>query len=196
MIKCHQKEWLLTVRQRVRIIAGKWRSRVLTFPSVEGLRPTGDRIRETLFNWLAPNIAGASCLDLFSGSGALCFEALSRGAADCLALEKSPKALATLNENKTLFDAAELTLRRADTVAYLSNSPDKPFDIVFVDPPFDLNVLSEVCALLEDNQWLTADSLIYCEFSARHNSFAPPPNWRIERSKSAGGVNYLLYSRI
>jgi len=186
----------LTVRQRVRIIAGKWRSRVLTFPSVEGLRPTGDRIRETLFNWLAPNIAGASCLDLFSGSGALCFEALSRGAGDCLALEKSPKALAALNENKTLFNTAELTLRRADTVAYLRNSPDKPFDIVFVDPPFDLNVLTEVCTLLENNHWLAADCQIYCEFSARHNSFAPPPNWRIEKSKAAGGVNYLLYSRI
>jgi 16S rRNA (guanine966-N2)-methyltransferase len=186
----------LTARQRVRIIAGKWRSRVLTFPSVDGLRPTGDRIRETLFNWLAPNIVGANCLDLFSGSGALCFEALSRGAAHCLALEKSAKALATLNEYKTLFDATELTLRRADTVAYLGNSPDKPFDIVFVDPPFDLNILTEVCALLENNQWLTGDSLIYCELSARHNSFAPPPNWRIERSKAAGGINYQLYSRI
>lgn len=186
----------MTVRQRVRIIAGKWRSRVLTFPSVDGLRPTGDRIRETLFNWLAPNIVGANCLDLFSGSGALCFEALSRGAADCLALEQSPKALAALTENKVLLAAAELTLRRTDTVAYLRNSPDKPFDIVFVDPPFDLNLLTETCALLEDNHWLTADSLIYCELSARHNSFAPPPNWRIERSKAAGGVNYLLYSRI
>ena len=131
----------MTARQRVRIIAGKWRSRVLTFPSVDGLRPTGDRIRETLFNWLAPNIAGANCLDLFSGSGALCFEALSRGAAGCLALEKNAKALATLNENKTLLDAAELTLRRSDTLAFLGSSPDKPFDIVFVDPPFDLNVI-------------------------------------------------------
>jgi 16S rRNA (guanine966-N2)-methyltransferase len=196
VIKTHQKEWLLAARQRVRIIAGKWRSRVLTFPSVDGLRPTGDRIRETLFNWLAPNIAGANCLDLFSGSGALCFEALSRGAASCLALEKNAKALATLNENKTLLDAAELTLRRAETLAFLGSSPDKPFDIVFVDPPFDLNALTDVCALLENNQWLTADSLIYCELSARHNSFAPPPNWRIERSKAAGGVNYLLYSRI
>ena len=186
----------MTVRQRVRIIAGKWRSRVLTFPSVDGLRPTGDRIRETLFNWLAPNIVGANCLDLFSGSGALCFEALSRGAADCLALEKSPKALAALAENKTLFDAAELTLHRADTVAYLRNSPDKPFDIVFVDPPFDLNLLTETCTLLEKYQWLAVDSLIYCELSARHNNFAPPPNWRIVRSKAAGGVNYLLYSRI
>jgi 16S rRNA (guanine966-N2)-methyltransferase len=113
-----------------------------------------------------------------------------------LALEKSPKALATLNENKALFDTAELTLHRADSLAYLGNSPDKPFDIVFVDPPFDLNILTEVCALLEKNQWLSADSLIYCELSARHNSFAPPANWRIEKSKAAGGVNYLLYSRI
>ncbi|MDC0088854.1 16S rRNA (guanine(966)-N(2))-methyltransferase RsmD [Porticoccaceae bacterium] len=186
----------MTARQRVRIIAGKWRSRLLTFPRAEGLRPTGDRIRETLFNWLAPNIAGSSCLDLFSGSGALCFEALSRGAEDCLALEQNPQALATLTANKALLGAAELTIRRADTVSHLSKRPDKPFDIAFIDPPFELNLLTQVCTLLEENHWLASNSLIYCELSARHNSFAPPANWRVARSKTAGEVHYILYSRI
>jgi 16S rRNA (guanine966-N2)-methyltransferase len=186
----------LSTKQRVRIIAGKWRSRLLTFPDVDGLRPTGDRIRETVFNWLAPTIGGARCLDLFSGSGALCFEALSRGARDCLALEQNSQALTALNQNRGLLDASALTIKRADTLAYLGNSPDQPFDIVFVDPPFQANLLTQVCALLEQNHWLKDGSLIYCELSSRHNQLLAPANWRVERSKSAGEVSYILYSRI
>ena len=186
----------MSARQRVRIIAGKWRSRLLTFPEVDGLRPTGDRIRETVFNWLAPTISGTRCLDLFSGSGALCFEALSRGARDCLALEQNSLALAALNENKALLGASALTIKRADTLTYLGDSPDQPFDIVFVDPPFQANLLTQVCTLLEQNRWLKDSSLIYCELSSRHNQLLAPANWRVERSKTAGEVSYILYSRI
>jgi len=183
-------------QQRVRVISGKWRSRVLRFPDVDGLRPTGDRVRETLFNWLAPSIHGARCLDLFSGSGALCFEALSRGASECLALEKNSQALVTLNENKTLLEASGLTIQRADSLAYLRNKPGQPFDIAFVDPPFDLNLLTQACALLEQNHWLKNGGLIYCEHATRDNNVSTPTNWRVERSKITGGVNTILYSRI
>ena len=183
-------------KQQIRIIAGKWRSRQIRFPNINGLRPTGDRIRETLFNWLAADIAGARCLDLFSGSGAFCFEALSRGASHCLALEQHPQAINCLTESKSLLGAAELTIAHKDTLKYLQQRPDKPFDIVFVDPPFDLNLLTQVCSLLEDNGWVSSGGAIYCELSARQKDFAPPVNWQVSRNKVSSGVNYILFSRI
>ncbi len=183
-------------KQQIRIIAGKWRSRQLRFADVDGLRPTGDRIRETLFNWLAPDISGARCLDLFSGSGALSFEALSRGASHCLALEQHPNAIACLSETKSLFDAPELTIAHKDTLKYLQQRPDKAFDIVFVDPPFGLNLITEVCFLLEQNGWIANGGAIYCELSAQQANFEPPANWQVMRNKATGGVNYILYTRI
>ena len=186
----------MATKQKVRIIAGKWRSRLLGFADIPGLRPTGDRIRETLFNWLTPDINGARCLDLFCGSGALCFEALSRGAGHCLALEQNPQAVACLNESKRLLDASGLTIAQTDTLLQLRTPPETPFDIAFVDPPFDLNMVTEVCALLEDNRWLATGGLIYCELPAQCNDFAPPANWQVLRNKVSGGVNYILFSRI
>lgn len=183
-------------KQQIRIIAGKWRSRLVAFPDVVGLRPTGDRIRETLFNWLAPSISGSRCLDLFAGSGALCFEALSRGAAYCLALEKHPQAAGCLADNKILLDASGLTITRKDTLAHLQQRPDKPFDIVFVDPPFDANLLTDACNLLEKNDWVANGGLIYCELSTQQNNFTPPANWQVVRNKVTSGVTYLLFSRI
>lgn len=183
-------------KQQIRIIAGKWRSRQIRFPSIDGLRPTGDRIRETLFNWLAADIPGSRCLDLFSGSGALCFEALSRGATHCLALEKHPQAINCLSENKSLLDASGLTIANKDTLKYLQQRADKPFDIVFIDPPFDLNLITEVCTLVEQNGWVARDGAIYCELPAQQNGFAPPANWQVVRNKRASGVNYILFSRI
>jgi 16S rRNA (guanine966-N2)-methyltransferase len=105
--------------ESVQIIAGKWRSRLLKFTATEGLRPTGSRIRETLFNWLAPSIEGARCLDLFAGSGALCFEALSRGAKHCVALENNRSAISHLNSNKALLDVADLRIVATDTLTFL-----------------------------------------------------------------------------
>lgn len=186
----------MATKQKVRIIGGDWRSRQLRFADIPGLRPTGDRIRETLFNWLAPHITGARCLDLFCGSGALCFEALSRGAAHCLAMEQNPKAIACLNESKKLLDAQGLTIAQTDTLGQLRTPPKTPFDIAFVDPPFDLNLVTEVCALLENNQWLATGGLIYCELPAQCKDFVPPANWQVLRSKVSGGVSYILFARI
>lgn len=183
-------------KQQIRIIAGKWRSRQIRFPDVEGLRPTGDRVRETLFNWLAADIPGSRCLDLFSGSGALCFEALSRGATHCLALEKHPQAISCLAESKSLLDADGLTVRHKDTLAYLQQKAEEPFDIVFIDPPFDLNLINEACALVERNGWVSSGGAIYCELPTQQNSFAPPANWQVSRNKHASGVNYILFTRI
>ncbi|MDG1819509.1 MAG: 16S rRNA (guanine(966)-N(2))-methyltransferase RsmD [Porticoccaceae bacterium] len=186
----------MATKQQIRIIAGKWRSRQLRFPDIPGLRPTGDRIRETLFNWLAPNISGSRCVDLFSGSGALCFEALSRGAVHCLALEQHPKAITCLTESKSLLNASELTIAHKDTLQYLQQSPDKPYDIVFVDPPFDLNLINQVCSLLEANNWIASGGAIYCELPVEQKNFAPPANWQVLRNKATSGVNYILFSRI
>ena len=186
----------MAANQRIRIIGGKWRSRQVGFPSVDGLRPTGDRIRETLFNWLAADLPGARCLDLFSGSGALSFESLSRGAACCIALEQHPKAAASLAENKALLNAQELIILNKNSLLYLQNQPETPFNIVFVDPPFALNLATDVCALLESNHWIAQDGLIYCELAATQNDFSPPSNWQVVRNKVASGVKYILYSRI
>jgi 16S rRNA (guanine966-N2)-methyltransferase len=186
----------LAGKQQIRIIAGKWRSRQIRFPNIDGLRPTGDRIRETLFNWLAADIPGSRCLDLFSGSGALCFEALSRGASHCLALEQHPQAINCLTETKSLLNASELTIAHKDTLKYLQQSADNPFDIVFIDPPFDLNLINEVCTLVEQNGWIASGGAIYCELPAQQNNFAPPANWQVSRNKRSSGVNYILFSRI
>ena len=183
-------------KQQIRIIAGKWRSRQIRFPNIDGLRPTGDRIRETLFNWLAADIPGSRCLDLFSGSGALGFEALSRGAAQCLALEKHPQAINCLAETKSLLDASGMTIAHKDTFAYLQQSADTPFDIVFIDPPFDLDLINEACALVEKNGWVASGGAVYCELPAQEQNFAPPANWQVTRNKQSSGVNYILFTRI
>lgn len=183
-------------KQQIRIIAGKWRSRQIRFPNIDGLRPTGDRIRETLFNWLAADIPGSRCLDLFSGSGALCFEALSRGAGQCLALEKHPQAIDCLTESKSLLGASGLTIAHKDSLKYLQQAPDNPFDIVFIDPPFDLDLINEVCALTEQNGWIASGGAIYCELPAQQNNFTPPSNWQVARNKQSSGVNYILFRRI
>ena len=136
--------------QKLRIIGGQWRSRQISFAATPGLRPTGDRIRETLFNWLAPNVPGAQCLDLFAGSGALGFEAVSRGAASCIALELHRAAASQLRDNKRNLGANQLTILEADAMQYLKhNANQQAFDFVFVDPPFDGAYSSPVRALLQ-----------------------------------------------
>lgn len=183
--------------QKLRIIAGKWRSRQIGFVSTPGLRPTGDRIRETLFNWLAPYIAGAHCLDLFAGSGSLGFEALSRGAANCTALEVNRAAANQLRDNKKTLDAEQLTIVEVDSAHYLQqNTPRQAFNIVFVDPPFDDQLHSGICATLQTGGWLAADAIIYCELPSSDNAFMAPSNWKKLREKIAGEVKYCLYSPI
>jgi len=184
-------------QQKLRIIGGKWRSRTIPFPSAQGLRPTGDRIRETVFNWLTPTIEGARCLDLFAGSGALSFEALSRGAAYCIALELQDAAARQLLDSATVLDALDLRIVQTNSLQYLeNNSAQQRYDLVFVDPPFDTPLLSSACTLLERGQWLAANAKIYCELSASDNSFVPPPNWQLLREKISGGVRYCLFSYV
>jgi 16S rRNA (guanine966-N2)-methyltransferase len=179
----------------LRIIGGSWRGRKLSFPNVEGLRPTGDRIRETLFNWLAPEIQGARCLDLFAGSGALGLEALSRGAAISLFVERDAKAVVQLRTNAALLKADNAVVVSGDALVFLQQGNHQaPYHIVFIDPPFQLQLWQEVIDALEQQNWLADDATIYIE-SGRDLSYHVPPNWLMHRDKVTGQVCYRLFYR-
>lgn len=182
--------------ESVRLIAGKWRTRTLKFIATDGLRPTGSRIRETLFNWLAPSIEGARCLDLFAGSGALCFEALSRGAKSCTALENNRPAITQLTNNKAMLNAADLDIVATDTINFLGkNTTNSQFDVVFLDPPFDLKLHIKVAQLLTEGAWLAKNALIYCELPLAE----PQPmlaNWQLLKAKTAGNVRFCLFAYV
>ncbi|HXH54276.1 MAG TPA: 16S rRNA (guanine(966)-N(2))-methyltransferase RsmD [Gammaproteobacteria bacterium] len=182
----------------VRIIAGKWRGRKIQFPTVAGLRPTPNRIRETLFNWLAPYIHDARCLDLFTGSGALGFESLSRGAAYVLCLEKDREAYQMLRINAERLNADAMEIKEKDALVWLTTPPPQaskmptPFDIIFVDPPYALNALSKCFAFLESQAWFTINTLIYFESDVPIELLALPDTWEILKKKKAGNVYYYL----
>ena len=181
-------------RSQVRIIGGRWRGRKLQFTEVAGLRPTGDRIRETLFNWLTPWLGGARCLDLFAGSGALGIEALSRGAAEVTLIEKHPQAVENLRGNCVQLKADDARIIQADTLVWLENSsPDQPFDIVFLDPPFSSDLLQPCCELMQKPGLLATGSLIYLETDRHHPLPEISPTWELLREKTAGQVSYRLY---
>ena len=180
---------------QLRIIGGLWRGRKLSFPDADGLRPTGDRIRETLFNWLAPDIHGAHCLDLFAGSGALGLEALSRGAESSLLLEKHPAAARQLKDNLQLLKANNGRVEHVDSLHWLNSAQvSHRFDIVFIDPPFALNLWDAVIAALETRNWLADEAVIYLE-APRDAQLQLPANWQLHRDKQAGQVSYRLYCR-
>ena len=180
----------------VRIIGGKWRSRNLRFVSVAGLRPTGSRIRETLFNWLAPTIEGARCLDLFAGSGALCFEALSRGADCCVAVEANSQAVSELRHNQAQLMANNLDIVSGDCQKLLERgNTAKPYDIIFLDPPFDMQLHKQVSRLLISGNWLASKAQIYCEFPATEAQDLPL-SWRLIKDKIAGNVRYCLFEYV
>jgi len=182
----------------VRIIGGQWRSRQIRFPDFPGLRPTGDRLRETLFNWLAPDLEGSTCLDAFAGSGALGLEALSRGARRCLLLENHPSTLASLRANIRLLRAGAASVLPADSPAWLATKKgpysDWQFDIVFLDPPFASAVLEQTCEVLETNDWLAVNAQIYVETAAGRQA-AVPASWSLLRQKLTGDVCARLYRR-
>lgn len=180
---------------QLRIIGGEWRSRRLNFPDGPGLRPTPDRVRETLFNWLAAYIEGARVLDAFSGSGALYLEALSRGAASAVALDNNPAAIASLKQNLELLRCTLGQVIQSDAQRYLQGEPSAPFDVVFLDPPFHQDLLSTTCSLLEERQWLAPSAWIYTESEAAPSSLHMPGNWRLHREKKAGQVHYALWQR-
>jgi len=181
---------------QLRIIGGRWRSRRLSFPDVEGLRPTPDRVRETLFNWLAPVIEGARCLDLFAGSGALGLEALSRGAVEVVMLDRDPQVIARLKENVATLSAPGATIVAADALPWLQSPHQKStFDIVFLDPPFGQDLLEPCCKLLEERGWLTPSAYIYLESESVLGLPSLPDHWRLKRSQKAGQVGYHLATR-
>jgi 16S rRNA (guanine966-N2)-methyltransferase len=171
---------------RVRIIGGAWRSRQISFPERPGLRPTPDRVRETLFNWLGQDLSGLACLDLFAGSGALGFEAASRGATRVVMVERDRPTRAALEENRRVLAAAAVEIVAGEALDFLERSPER-FNVVFLDPPFRQNGLSEVLARLP--RCLAAGARVYIE-AAR--PVEPSENWRELRRKRAGQVSYQL----
>jgi 16S rRNA (guanine966-N2)-methyltransferase len=179
-----------TVISQVRIIGGLHRGRKLPFADLPGLRPTGDRIRETLFNWLQPVIQGARCLDLFAGSGALGIEAASRGAGEVVLVDTAGSVIRQLEKNKTLLELDRLTIVRADALQFLEQPPS-PFDVVFLDPPFSGNLLQPICQRL-DMGWLSDNARIYLEEDISRPFPTLPDGWTLLREKTAGQVRYGL----
>jgi 16S rRNA (guanine966-N2)-methyltransferase len=177
---------------RLRIVAGNWRSRLLEIAHVEGLRPTSERIRETLFNWLAPQIHGARCLDLYAGTGALGLEALSRGAASAVFVEVSRVAAQQLRRNVGLLKAEKATVLQQDALEYLYSKPGEKFDIVFLDPPFAADLLDETCRLLAQQQLLSEEALVYLEQDRSKAEPELPEGCQMLKNKTAGNVRYML----
>lgn len=177
---------------RLRIVAGKWRSRLLPIPDVDGLRPTSERIRETLFNWLGPGIHGKRCLDLYAGTGALGLEALSREAASVVFVERSAQALAALRNSIETLDADGAELVQTDAVAYVRGSNAESFDIVFLDPPFADNSIDDLCRLIAEQRLLRPAGYVYIEQDRQAPLPDLPEGWQIMKSKTAGNVRYSL----
>ncbi len=181
-------------RNRIRIIGGAWRGRKLTFPARPGLRPTPDRVRETLFNWLQPIIPGARCLDLFAGSGALGWEALSRGAAEVVMVDSDRQVVQNLKESGSQLASRGLSVIQSSALNYLAG-PATPFDIVFLDPPFRQGLLADCIQQLESSGWLTSHAWIYLESETDLEELSLPAGWKISRSKHTGQVRYNLAER-
>jgi 16S rRNA (guanine966-N2)-methyltransferase len=177
---------------RLRIVAGKWRSRLLDIADVPGLRPTSERIRETLFNWLAPSIQGARCLDLFAGTGVLGFEALSRGATSVVFVDTSRRAIKAIEKSTKILDATGAVVHQCDAEDYVRSAAPSSFDIVFLDPPFADDQLEDTCRLIDDRGLLAPGGRIYLEQDRARPATLLPDRWRILRDKTAGNVRYLL----
>jgi 16S rRNA (guanine966-N2)-methyltransferase len=178
----------------LRIIGGAWRGRRLRFPQQETIRPTPDRVRETLFNWLGQRVAGARCLDLFAGSGALGLEALSRGAAHVTFVERDAVAVRELRARLSEWGAAGAQVEHTEALRFL-DSEAPVFEIVFLDPPFAAGLLTPVAHALEEKRLLSEPALIYVETDALGGLPPLPANWELTRSKQAGAVGYHLLTR-
>jgi 16S rRNA (guanine966-N2)-methyltransferase len=178
---------------KLRIIGGQWRGRKLEFPAVESIRPTPDRVRETVFNWLQPHIAGARCLDLFAGSGALGIEALSRGAREVVFVDREPAIERYLRETLARLGGSG-DVHRTDATEWLKRPPQK-FDIVFLDPPFAAGSLPDICRTLEERGWLAPGALIYMECASAAGPPSAPSSWTLLKSKTTGQVGYHLARR-
>lgn len=170
---------------------------MLEFPDALGLRPTPDRVRETLFNWLQFELAGRRVLDLFAGSGALGFEAASRGAAHVTMVEQQREVARCLQSNVQMLDATQVDLVMQDAITFLDNTPGEPFDLVLLDPPYDSDLLAMSCAALEQRQWLSKHAKIYVETDSHESELDSlvPEHWQCARSGKAGQVRFALYER-
>lgn len=178
----------------IRIIAGKHRGRKLPVLAAQGLRPTTDRVKETVFNWLMPYLHDAKCLDCFAGAGSLGFEALSRGAAQVQLIELNKAAAKQLLANKQLLKADNVAVSNLDALSFLKTQTQQSFDLVFIDPPFRQNLVTKTCELLEHG-WLAEQALIYVEMEAEGAQLLPS-NWQLLKEKIAGQVAYRLYQRV
>ena len=176
----------------VRIISGKHKGRKIKFLDFEGLRPTPDRVKETLFNWLAPAISNASCLDLFAGSGSLGFEAASRGASKVIMVEKENTILDMLKKNILALRIDNIEVVGSDVMIYLAYLKGRKFDIIFLDPPFHKNLLQECLDAIHECQLLKPSSLIYIESEAEHEDLQLPEGFSFYARKKAGNVSYCL----
>ena len=183
-------------RQKVagtlKIIGGRWRGRKLTVIDLEGLRPTPNRVRETLFNWLQFSLSGANCLDLFAGTGALGLEAASRGAEKITLVEFNTQAAEQLSKNCQQLGADNYQLVNEDAVTFLSSGQEQ-YDIVFIDPPYKLEMWSEIASQLVSQDSLSLNALIYVEFPLAATKPLLPSKWQLIKEKKAGGVNYCLF---
>ena len=178
--------------RELRIIGGSLRGRKWSFPEAPGLRPTPDRVRETLFNWLAPHIAGMRVLDLFAGSGALGFEALSRGAASAVLIEKDRAVVASLRAVAQRFGLTAARVEAGDALAFLRAQPRHCCELVFLDPPFAAGLLEPALAALARYNVLAPGGFCYLEQSAQDAMPPLPPGWTVHRSGKAGEVGYHL----
>ena len=186
-------------RRNVRIISGTSRGSKIHFPDLPGLRPSGDRIRETLFSWLQPSIAGYRCLDMFAGSGALGFEAVSRGAAHVIMIEKNQTACAALQDNASRLRFDKIDIIAADVLnqtLYNQRLDRHQFNLVFIDPPFADNLHAQAIECVIDNGLLLPDGLVYLETGKRSQAASVPANWQLHREKVAGEVRMQLYRMI
>ncbi|OON39395.1 16S rRNA (guanine(966)-N(2))-methyltransferase RsmD [Izhakiella australiensis] len=179
---------------QIRIIGGQWRGRKLPVPDSDGLRPTTDRVRETLFNWLMPVMVDARCLDCFAGSGALGLEALSRYASAATLLELERPVAQQLEKNCRTLGANNAQVINTNTLNWLCQAGE-PFDVVFIDPPFRKGLLDQMLPLLEHHGWLAAQAMIYIENETEGGAPQVPANWHLYREKIAGQVAYRLYQR-
>ena len=174
------------IQGKIRIIGGEWRRRIISFPDLADLRPTPDRVRETVFNWLGQDLGGKVCLDLFAGSGAMGFEAASRGAKHVVMVESKPTIVSALQVNVEKLKAAQVELIRMDAIAFIM-SDSRQFDVIFIDPPYRLGLTPKLLTLLPSH--LAKDGLIYIE---GENYVLPDGPWQVWRSKQAGKVFFQL----
>jgi 16S rRNA (guanine966-N2)-methyltransferase len=179
-------------RGKVRITSGEWKNRNLEVPDIDGLRPTSERVRETLFNWLMPSIHKSVCLDLFAGSGSLGFEALSRGAKHCTFVEKSKLAFSQIKTTRTSLNAVNSEVHNCDAIDFLSSVHNHNFNLVFLDPPFSDDYLISSIESIHEYQLVSSGGYIYIEFNKNNDLFDLPDNWSVIRKKIYGNVCFIL----